>query len=177
MFAAKALPIELTMPFDMPCRTEADLKDASFSRRAGQRWRSARSRSLGFMVAVLGLLAGVSAAHAATATLPTNAAITGIGATTTVDLSLNSGAATEAADIDIAFNSGVIAVSGDAVTGPLTNGCQVTTNAANSGVVRIGVACVNAVSANGVFVRLTFQSITTGTSALNITRCSLNEDP
>src|SRR4030095_9597375 len=150
MFAAKALPIELTMPFDMPCRTEADLKDASFSRRAGQRWRSARSRSLGFMVAVLGLLAGVSAAHAATATLPTNAAITGIGATTTVDLSLNSGAGTEAADIDIAFNSG--------------------------GIGAIGVACVNAVSANGVFVRLTFQSIATGTSALNITRCSLNED-
>src|SRR5262245_4874286 len=111
MFAAKALPIELTMPFDMACRTEAHLKHACSSRRAGQHRRSARSRSLGLMVAVLGLLAGVSTAHAATATLPTNGAITGIGATTTVDLSLNSGTGTEAADIDIAFNSAVIAVS------------------------------------------------------------------
>ena len=132
--------------------------------------------SLGAVVTLLGPLTVAPAAYGATAALPTNASITGIGVTTTVDLSLTGGAGTEAADIDVTYDAAVVSVSGDAVEGPLTAGCTLTTNAGTAGIVRIGVACVNAVTANGVFVRLTFQSLATGSSPLTISRCSLNED-
>jgi uncharacterized membrane protein len=138
--------------------------------------RRAAVLSLGAVVTLLGPLTVAPAAYGATAALPTNASITGIGVTTTVDLSLTGGAGTEAADIDVTFNGAVVSVSGDAVAGPLTAGCELTTNAATAGIVRIGVACVNAVTADGVFVRLTFQSLATGSSPLTISRCSLNED-
>jgi hypothetical protein len=138
--------------------------------------RRASASVLASAVAMLALSIAAPAAHGATAVLPTNASISGIGAATTVDLTLNGGAGTEAADIDITFNSALIAVNGDAVAGGLTPNCELTTNAATAGIVRLGVACVNAVSTNGVLLRLPFRSLAAGTSPLSISRCSLNED-
>jgi hypothetical protein len=132
---------------------------------------------LSVVVALLTMLGGARAARAATASLPANAPIIGVGTTVYIDLSLSAGNGTEAADIDINFNSAIVRVNGDAVVGPLGPGCQLTTNANNPGVVRLGLACVNAVSiSSGVLLRIPIQSLVPGTTGLAVARCSLNED-
>ena len=121
--------------------------------------------------------AGVSTARAATASLPANATVTGIGSIVNIDLTLSSAAGTEAADIDVRYNASVVRIGGDAVVGQLgaNANCQVTTNAANLGVVRFGVACVNQTASAGVLLVIPFQAFAPGVADLSVSRCSLNE--
>src|SRR5262245_53908891 len=90
-------------------------------------------RALSVVVALLTTLGGARAARAATASFPANVPIVGAGTTVNIDLSLSAGNGTEAADIDVNFNSAIVRVNGDAVVGPLAPGCQLTTNANNPG--------------------------------------------
>lgn len=134
--------------------------------------------SLAGMVTILAMLGWVPAAFGATASLPTNASITGLQTTAMIDLSLSNAGGAEAADLDITYTSSVVSINGDAVVGPLAAGCEVTTNAGTPGLVRIGVACVDPLmgSGTGIFLRIPFRSESVGTANLVISRCSINED-
>jgi hypothetical protein len=119
------------------------------------------------------LLLVAAPAHAATLSTPPLTTINGVGATSPVLLSIDNAMGVEAADIDVTLPS-VAQLSGDVTTTTISSNCTVLSNA-SGGVVRIGLACAAPLSGSGPLLSIPLSGVSTGSGAITISRCELNE--
>ena len=112
-------------------------------------------------------------AFAATVTLPTNLQV--VGSSTSIDVVIDDATGIEGADLEIEYDSSVVQIPGTVTTSVLSTSCMPVANTTTAGQARIALACQSTLSGGGVLMGVAVQPAAPGTSALSLTRCSLNE--
>jgi hypothetical protein len=124
-----------------------------------------------FAVAVLAAIPGVaSAAH-----LSVPASTTINGPTGEIVVSLDPATNVEAADIRITYPFSIITVSGEVIVGGITANCTPLSNNSTPGVLQVGLACTAPLMGSGVLFRIPVNVPGSGSGAVDITSCTLNE--
>lgn len=130
------------------------------------------------IVAIAGLLlcwkAALGVVPSPVVSLPSGATIPNVGDSLSLDLSVDVADGIMAADFQIQYDSTIVGATGVSTTA-LTSACATASNTATDGRVDVSMACADPLSGSGALLGITFQARASGSSALNITVCTLNE--
>jgi len=94
-----------------------------------------------------------------------------------VDIMTTDAQSTVGFDIDVAFDSGVIAVQDVTLVGTDTADCEYAFNDTNADIVNISIACTTAVTGPATIARIIFVPVAEGPTDLTFAKCQLDEDP
>lgn len=115
-----------------------------------------------------------ASAEAATVSLPSGVVVA--GASPFLDILIDNAAGIEAADLEIsAADPTVVQFTNVTNTSALSSACTAVANSPSAGQVRVAIACSETLSGSGVLLSVGLQPGAPGTSALVLSRCSLNE--
>ncbi len=93
-----------------------------------------------------------------------------------VEISTTDADSTLGFDIDVGFESAVVAVQSVSIAGTLTAGCEFAYNDTDPDRVNISIACTTPVNGSGAIARITFEPVSEASTPLTFEECFLDED-